>query len=233
MKKGFTLIELLVVIAIIAILAAILFPVFAQAREKARQATCQSNLKELALAELMYAQDYDEHFMCTADGYCQYASIGEQGCWAIQYLNHHTEIYPYIKNEQIMICPSKGHPPLEVQDWSYGWNKCLGADFWFLPGLSDADVKEPTKVMMFADCQVVWMPISQRNGCCSWGVDPEDPAHQRHLVAFRHNDQGNIAFVDGHVKSFKRENVPDWDGQDGNTALYIDPRCRNAEDYGM
>ena len=62
MRRGFTLIELLVVIAIIAILAAILFPVFAKAREKARQASCQSNLKQLALACLMYAQDYDEHF---------------------------------------------------------------------------------------------------------------------------------------------------------------------------
>ncbi|MCX7597678.1 MAG: DUF1559 domain-containing protein, partial [Armatimonadetes bacterium] len=60
MKKGFTLIELLVVIAIIAILAAILFPVFARAREKARQASCTSNLKQIAMAHLMYAQDYDE-----------------------------------------------------------------------------------------------------------------------------------------------------------------------------
>jgi prepilin-type N-terminal cleavage/methylation domain-containing protein len=60
LKKGFTLIELLVVIAIIAILAAILFPVFARAREKARQASCLSNLKQIALAHMMYAQDYDE-----------------------------------------------------------------------------------------------------------------------------------------------------------------------------
>jgi prepilin-type N-terminal cleavage/methylation domain-containing protein len=59
-RKGFTLIELLVVIAIIAILAAILFPVFARAREKARQTSCVSNLKQVALASLMYTQDYDE-----------------------------------------------------------------------------------------------------------------------------------------------------------------------------
>ena len=62
MKRGFTLIELLVVIAIIAILAAILFPVFARAREKARQASCTSNQKQIALGILMYAQDYDEAF---------------------------------------------------------------------------------------------------------------------------------------------------------------------------
>ena len=60
MRKGFTLIELLVVIAIIAILAAILFPVFAKAREKARQTSCLSNVKQIALGMLMYAQDYDE-----------------------------------------------------------------------------------------------------------------------------------------------------------------------------
>jgi prepilin-type N-terminal cleavage/methylation domain-containing protein len=62
MRKGFTLIELLVVIAIIAILAAILFPVFAQAREKARQTVCASNLKQLGIAQQMYLQDFDEQF---------------------------------------------------------------------------------------------------------------------------------------------------------------------------
>jgi prepilin-type N-terminal cleavage/methylation domain-containing protein/prepilin-type processing-associated H-X9-DG protein len=102
-KKGkyltaFTLIELLVVIAIIAILAAILFPVFAQAREKARQASCISNLKQIGLAELMYVQDYDERFSgsynpgSNCNGRIYYPEL----------------IYPYTKNAQIFYCPDAG-----------------------------------------------------------------------------------------------------------------------------
>jgi prepilin-type N-terminal cleavage/methylation domain-containing protein len=94
-RKGFTLIELLVVIAIIAILAAILFPVFARAREKARQNSCLSNVKQLGLATMMYAQDYDERmpgsFMTGAEAISLY--------W-------YQLLYPYIANEQIMLCPS-------------------------------------------------------------------------------------------------------------------------------
>src|SRR5712691_2053452 len=92
-RKGFTLIELLVVIAIIAILAAILFPVFAQARDKARQTTCLSNTKEMALAILQYTQDYDETFpRDTYDG---------QKTWWMDY------VQPYIKSEAIWRCPSR------------------------------------------------------------------------------------------------------------------------------
>src|SRR5439155_495608 len=104
-RRGFTLIELLVVIAIIAILAAILFPVFAQAREKARQATCQSNLKQLGNALAMYVQDYDERFpLLDGNGnaapgtiYTQppdargVATKARMGVWA-------TLLQPYIKN---------------------------------------------------------------------------------------------------------------------------------------
>jgi len=90
---------LLVVIAIIAILAAILFPVFAKAREKARQASCQSNLKQLALASLMYAQDYDG--IVPGWNFGSNCSNPGVGAW----WKH--VIYPYVKNGQLYICPSK------------------------------------------------------------------------------------------------------------------------------
>jgi len=102
MRKGFTLIELLVVIAIIAILAAILFPVFAKAREKARQTSCLSNLKQIGLAILQYTQDYDG--MTPSSG-----SMGGSWCRQIEGLNFEPVgvLEPYIKNSQIFVCPSQ------------------------------------------------------------------------------------------------------------------------------
>ena len=99
-RLGFTLIELLVVIAIIAILAAILFPVFARAREKARQSSCLSNVKQLCLAELSYQQDYDERTSSVTNWPVNTSSAGYGKCTWINML------MPYVKNEQVFECPS-------------------------------------------------------------------------------------------------------------------------------
>src|SRR6266498_1636350 len=111
MRKAFTLIELLVVIAIIAILAAILFPVFAQAREKARQASCLSNLKQVGNALMMYQQDYDEVWP-PSYYYRNPTAGGSLDATGIESWSGFTQ--PYIKSWRIFVCPSDkigGLPP--------------------------------------------------------------------------------------------------------------------------
>jgi prepilin-type N-terminal cleavage/methylation domain-containing protein len=110
-RRAFTLIELLVVIAVIAIIAAILFPVFARAREKGRQATCQSNLKQIGLGMTMYTQDYDETMPLYVED------------WSTAI------IQPYIKSQQIVtVCPSASYdpkhlnPPIGYEPVAYGLN---------------------------------------------------------------------------------------------------------------
>ena len=129
-KKGFTLIELLVVIAIIAILAAILFPVFAQAREKARQISCASNLKQLELGMLQYVQDYDETFPYAVDNGCQWAN-----CAGNPPTHWQRKILPYIKTFGVFSCPddSKAGAYTGANAWkgsatSYATNGIFG---WF------------------------------------------------------------------------------------------------------
>jgi prepilin-type N-terminal cleavage/methylation domain-containing protein/prepilin-type processing-associated H-X9-DG protein len=122
-RAGFTLIELLVVIAIIAILAAILFPVFAQAREKARQTSCLSNEKQIGLAVLQYTQDYDETYPC--------GSLYDAG--DNTYISWPYRIAPYMKSVQAVWCASDGDPKYGTRDntglgpmVSYGANSLMG-----------------------------------------------------------------------------------------------------------
>ena len=117
LRKGFTLIELLVVIAIIAILAAILFPVFAQAREKARQTTCASNEKQLGLAFMQYSQDYDEFLPTNA--YSVTGGLNGPGWTGM--------IYPYVKSANVYTCPDDS----TANALSYAYNAAL---IWGNPG---------------------------------------------------------------------------------------------------
>ncbi len=130
-RRAFTLIELLVVIAIIAILAAILFPVFAKAREKARQSSCQSNLKQIGIAMLSYRQDYDERHLkqrWTA-GQALNNPFGTAG----DGMTYFWVLDPYVKNSQVFICPSSTN----LLQNGYGHNQ-------WLPYLADADVASQT-----------------------------------------------------------------------------------------
>jgi len=189
MMKGFTLIELLVVIAIIAILAAILFPVFARAREKARQTSCLSNVKQISLGAHMYFQDHDEHLL----DYRQSSAHS-----SIRWQNM---IEPYIKNTQIFICPSASSS--RTMTITYGWNYYyLGAfPYATVPSYMAcclAEITEPAKTIMFGEsepnCNVVYPPRT-----ASWITSYVEV----YDALDRHNEGANFGFVDGHAKWMK------------------------------
>jgi prepilin-type N-terminal cleavage/methylation domain-containing protein/prepilin-type processing-associated H-X9-DG protein len=194
-KSGFTLIELLVVIAIIAILAAILFPVFAKAREKARQTACLSNLKQLALATLMYVQDYDEQLPNVNYDYLYGAPGWMPGG------THWPCLQPYIKNEQILICPSADINHYNTDHTTYGVARETGI---LGGGHSLAWFQQPSTDVLYFD-NGYWA------GC--WTINQVNAIH---------NGGANFAFVDGHAK---------WLGTSTllTTAYsYIDTGCNNA-----
>jgi prepilin-type N-terminal cleavage/methylation domain-containing protein len=191
MRRGFTLIELLVVIAIIAILAAILFPVFARAREKARQTSCLSNLKQLGMGFMMYTQDYDE---CTP---VAYSGINWwDGSWRAR-------IYPYVSNYQIFACPSMSSLPCPPNGTGcYGINAYIGEA---PPGyVSLAAITAPAETFALGennDGDWVIEPISDGTYGTPPLPGPWDPttgwvaANPPH-----HNGGDNFAYVDGHAK---------------------------------
>ena len=188
-RAAFTLIEILVVIAIIAVLAAILFPVFARARENARRSSCQSNMKQSSLAVIQYTQDYDEHFPL--------------GLWVDSMGNHRTafdSIQPYAKNTQIGICPSDdGAPDVTLylpgsMPVSYTANDKLATapDFGGPIPPSLSEVKQSARLPLIWDAINVTPPPPPF-------VLPSVVAKRRHL------EGANCAFVDGHVKWIKTQ----------------------------
>ena len=189
-SRGFTLIELLVVIAIIAILAAILFPVFARAREQARKSTCISNTKQMAMAVLQYVQDYDEKFM--------YAYLNPPGTW------WYVACAPYLKNTQVLRCPSKNGTV------DYGYNMDYLGYSWGTagtqtPGVSLASIQSPAEMVMLCDSNSSYSFYGGRMSGSNAVYDTNsyngwDPANPQPGAAKRHSDGACYAFVDGHTK---------------------------------
>lgn len=202
-RRAFTLIELLVVIAIIAILAAILFPVFGRARENARRSSCQSNMKQIGLGFKQYIQDYDEKFPVGSN-------VTEETSWA-------AALQPYIKSTQIFQCPSETNPgDLSAGMWGYN-------DYWanrsICPWLgyagsteivhSEAELPASSLVVLMGDGgkydDNMYSGNSGRPGYLTGALQYPPPANNRGDI--RHLEGANYAFVDGHVKWLKPQKI--------------------------
>jgi prepilin-type N-terminal cleavage/methylation domain-containing protein/prepilin-type processing-associated H-X9-DG protein len=205
-KAGFTLIELLVVIAIIAILAAILFPVFAQAREKARQTSCMNNQIQIGRALLLYMDSYD--------GYSpSYTLTGGNYLWP-------SALNPYVKSDsQVYTCPSTAGYKGGINGWgttTTGWDAGWGKPVdekgsythnGWMYGYSASDVKSPSETMF--DSDGIWidawpakgqkLPVDKVKGADDGGIG--------RIAISRHSGGVNMTFVDGHAKFVRRENL--------------------------
>jgi len=201
-KRAFTLIELLVVIAIIAILAAILFPVFAQAREAARKASCQSNLKQMGTAWLMYAQDYDE--MTNANTWNS-GFDWENQIFIIR-------LQPYIKNINVARCPSDALPwdaqPGDMQDQYPG--PYTGQSARLIGSYAHASwgVYKLAAIEAVSDFFVMWDASGYGGQGSSAWIGPETVTGafqwgKPYLFSARHMNQINMCYADGHVKTLR------------------------------
>lgn len=196
-RRGFTLIELLVVIAIIAILAAILFPVFARAREKARQTSCLSNMKQLGVAYMMYADDYDEAYslmMVYYDGNI--------------YTCHNVLVEPYVKNQQIFQCPSR-----EAVNWYRGYYGHYAMPCGFYKQCRLSSGENNTACPYGRSVKVSDVAYPSETPLLVEAVDPTYPQYGLYRASYSgqyaaispHNQGRNITCTDGHAKAYMND----------------------------
>jgi prepilin-type N-terminal cleavage/methylation domain-containing protein len=211
-RHGFTLIELLIVIAVIALIAAILFPVFARARENARRAGCQSNMKQMGLAFTQYTQDYDERYPI------KYWACGGATGIACPYTDSsgtlwYHALFPYTKSVQIFNCPSAAIAKQSLDSngkWvyttsvNYGWNESYGS----LPGTTTkttedmfskralADVADPGGTLLVTEAD-------QADDGNSYHINGTDSSSAKKPGQL-HFEGDNVLFADGHVKWMKQ-----------------------------
>ena len=194
-RKGFTLIELLVVIAIIAILAAILFPVFAKAREKARQTACSSNEKQIMIAFAAYSQDYD-NLMLKGGG------------------NAYDLLLPYTKNDGIWLCPSSSTKAI-VKEACHGNRGTYAFDIAIL-GKAESVLTKPADTGVMGERELECSYLFSCPEC--HGYSDTFTANGTGTMCSYHNDGGNVGFADGHVKWYKRSQMNNhemWYGSQG------------------
>ncbi|MGO8671561.1 MAG: type II secretion system protein [Capsulimonadaceae bacterium] len=218
--RAFTLIELLVVIAIISILCAILFPVFASAREKARQIACASNLHQLGLAFMQYTQDFDEHLPSTVAG--GNGGVGATGGWMYMtfypgddpVLGVHPgafdptrgSIYPYVKTTGVYRCPDDSHG-LKTGD-SYSYNSCLtspnlkqasGPGFIW-PGKTLSRFSDSADTFVLAEEGKQGTQLSTNDALMNMDANP---GYDYQSFTDRHTGGQNLLFLDFHVKWYR------------------------------
>lgn len=229
-RKGFTLIELLVVIAIIAILAAILFPVFAKARDKARQASCLSNMKQLGMGVMQYIQDYDE----------LYPSV-HNGAYTVL-------IQPYVRNFQVWQCPSGS---INYTVWNHHitgvatrWgvvrtgiiaNGDVMGGGWNVPaGQSSVRIETPASTVLMADndsgggLRIAFAAGVDARMVRGWHsrYTSAEPRNSASRLGAKHADGGSFLFCDGHTKWHKAPPANCIDYKPGSRGdVFTQARC--------